>query len=175
MVEPAVVRIVTGLLGLDDLRLALRILTTPQSGPEGFGLGFSRRQVARSLGVNESTLRGIERVGSAPRQATIDSLLGSMRRLDLFVNRTQNERTRSDTFVSPDVPTSLYDPQAPAGARAFRIVVRSAPGVAYPYSTLTARDSRSFDSSAEIERQRAAGFEVARILWDTGGGFRVSR
>lgn len=175
MVEPAVVRIVTGLLGLDDLRLALRILTTPQSGPEGFGLGFSRRQVARSLGVNESTLRGIERVGSQPRQATIDNLLGTMRRNDLFVTRTVNERTRSDTLASPDVPISLYDPQAPAGARAFRIVVKSAPDVAYPYSTLVARASRSFDSSTEIERLRAEGFTVARILWDTGGGFRASR
>jgi len=175
MVEPAVVRIVTGLLGLDDLRLALRILTTPQSGPEGFGLGFSRRQVARSLGVNESTLRGIERVGSQPRQATIDNLLGTMRRNDLFVTRTVNERTRSDTLASPDVPISLYDPQAPAGARAFRIVVKSGPDVAYPYSTLTSRASSSFDSSTEIERLRSEGFTVARILWDTGGGFRTSR
>jgi len=98
-----------------------------------------------------------------------------MRRLDLFVNRTVNERTRSDTLVSPDVPISLYDPQAPAGAKQFRIVVKSAPDVAYPFSTLLPKSSRSFDSSAEIERLRAEGFEVARILWDTGGGFRVSR
>ena len=175
MVEPAVVRIVTGLLGLDDLRLALRILTTPSSGPEGFGLGFSRRQVARSLGVNESTLRGIERIGSRPRQSTIDNLLGTMRRNDIFVSRTVNERTRSDTLASPDVPLRLYDPQAPAGAKAFRLVIKSPPDTAYPYTTLLPRESNSFDSSAEIERQRANGFEVVRILWDTGGGFRASR
>ena len=174
MVTPQLGLRLLGGLGLTDLRAALAFIQAPREGVLG-GLGFSRRQIARSLGVNESTLRGIERVGSQPRQATIDNLLGTMRRNDLFVTRTVNERTRSDTLASPDIPISLYDPQAPAGARAFRIVVRSAPDVAYPFSTLLPKSSRSFDSSAEIERLRAEGFEVARILWDTGGGFRTSR
>ena len=167
MVEPAVVRIVTGLLGLDDLRLALRILTTPQSGPGGFGLGFSRRQVARSLGVNESTLRGIERVGSRPRQGTIDNLLGTMRRNDLFVNREGQARTRRDTLVAPNVPVTLYDPLAPKGAKAFRVVVATPPGTAYPFATLTPRAVGSFDVANEIVRLRDEGFEVARVIWDT--------
>lgn len=168
MVQPAVVRIVTGLLGLDDLRLALRILTTPVSA-EGFGLGFSRRQVARSLGVNESTLRGIERAGARPRQATIDNLLGGMRRLDLFVNRETNQRTRRDTLVAPNVPVSLYDPLAPKGAKAFRVVVATPPGTAYPFATLTPRAVGSFDVANEIVRLREEGFDVARVIWDNGG------
>jgi len=98
-----------------------------------------------------------------------------MRRNDIFVSRTVNERTRSDTLASPDVPLRLYDPQAPAGAKAFRLVIKSPPDTAYPYTTLAPRESNSFDSSTEIERQRADGFEVVRILWDTGGGFRTSR
>lgn len=168
MVQPAVVRIVTGLLGLDDLRLALRILTTPVSA-EGFGLGFSRRQIARSLGVNESTLRGIEREGSRPRQATIDNLLGGMKRLDLFVNRETNQRTRRDTLVAPNVPVSLYDPLAPKGAKAFRVVVATPPGTAYPFATLTPRAVGSFDVANEIVRLREEGFDVARVIWDNGG------
>lgn len=167
MVIPFTDRVIISALGLSDLRTALRILTSPPT-PEGGGLGFSRRQVARSLGVNESTLRGIEREGSRPRQETIDTLNRRIVDLDLLVNRETKSRTRQDTLVSPDVPSGYYQPKAPNDARAFRIVVKTAPGTAYPFATLTPRAVGTFNVDDEVGRLRDEGFEVARVIWDRG-------
>lgn len=167
MVLPVAGRIVIRALGLDDLRTALRILTSPATA-DGGGLGFSRRAVARALGVNESTLRGIERAGSNPRQATVDNLNQQITNVDLLVNREDKARTRQDTLVSPDVPRRYYDPLAPKDARAFRIVVKTPEGTPYPYATLTPRAVGTFDVADEIVRLRGEGFEVARVIWDRG-------
>lgn len=167
MVIPFTDRVIISALGLSDLRTALRILTSPPT-PEGGGLGFSRRQVARSLGVNESTLRGIEREGSRPRQETVDTLNRRIVDLDLMVNRENKSRTRQDTLVSPDVPSGYYKPLAPNDARAFRIVVKTPPDTAYPFATLTPRTVGTFNVDDEIVRLRDEGFEVARVIWDRG-------
>ena len=139
------------------------------------GLGFSRRQIARSLGVNESTLRGIERVGSTPRQATVDNVISRLQNLDLFVNRSGQERTNVETLLAPDLSPGWYVPQPPPGVTAFRLIVEGSPGSQYVYETLQSRSLGSFNVNDEIARQTANGFRVTRIVWDktAGAGRRI--
>ena len=175
MVTPQLGLRLLGGLGLGDLRAALAFIQAPRNGTLG-GLGISRRQIARSLGVNESTLRGIERVGSTPRQATVDNVIGRLQNLDLFVNRSGQDRTNVETLVAPDLSPAWYVPQPPTGVTAFRLVVEGSPGSGYEYETLQARSLGSFDVTDEIARQTANGFRVTRVIWDktAGAGRRIA-
>lgn len=174
MVTPQLGLRLLGGLGLGDLRAALAFIQAPQSSVLG-GLGFSRRQIARSLGVNESTLRGIERIGSRPRQETIDALNRGILNLDLFTNRTGQDRTNVETFVAPDLSPAWYAPRPPTGVTAFRLVVEGSPGSGYEYETLQARSLGSFNVTDEIAQQTANGFRVTRVIWDktAGAGRRI--
>ena len=175
MVTPQLGLRLLGGLGLGDLRAALAFIQAPQSSVLG-GLGFSRRQIARSLGVNESTLRGIERVGSTPRQATVDNVISRLQNLDLFVNRSGQERTNVETLLAPDLSPGWYVPQPPPGVTSFRLIVEGSPGSEYVYETLQSRSLGSFNVNDEIARQTANGFRVTRIVWDktAGAGRRIA-
>ena len=175
MVTPQLGLRLLGGLGLGDLRAALAFIQAPQSSVPG-GLGISRRQIARSLGINESTLRGIERVGSTPRQATVDNVISRLQNLDLFVNRTGQDRTNVETLLAPDLSPAWYVPQPPTGVTAFRLVVEGSPGSGYEYQTLQARSLGSFNVNDEIARQTANGFRVTRVIWDktAGAGRRIA-
>ena len=175
MVTPQLGLRVLGGLGLGDLRAALAFIQAPRNGTLG-GLGISRRQVARSLGVNESTLRGIERVGSTPRQATVDNVISRLQNLDLFVNRSGQERTNVETLLAPDLSPGWYVPQPPPGVTAFRMVVETNGDKPYAYETLLPKSLGSFSVLDEIARQNASGFRVTRIVWDktAGAGRRIA-
>lgn len=175
MVTPQLGLRLLGGLGLGDLRAALAFIQAPRSSVLG-GLGISRRQIARSLGVNESTLRGIERVGSTPRQATVDNVISRLQNLDLFVNRSGQDRTNVETLVAPDLSPAWYVPQPPPGVTAFRLVVEGSPGSGYEYQTLQGRSLGSFNVTDEIARQTANGFRVTRVIWDktAGAGRRIA-
>lgn len=163
-----------GGLGLGDLRAALAFIQAPQSSVLG-GLGISRRQIARSLGVNESTLRGIERIGSRPRQETVDALNRGILNLDLFVNRSGQDRTNVETLLAPDLSPAWYVPRPPTGVTAFRLVVVAGDDKEYEYETLQKRSLGSFNVTDEIARQTADGFRVTRVIWDktAGAGRRI--
>ena len=174
MVIPTPSSLFTSALGLTEIRQALQLFQTPKS-EGGFGLGLSRREVARQLGINESTLRGIERVGSKPRQATIDRVITRIRQSNLLIDRGTDRRTRSDTFTIPEVSVQFYQPVIPENAIAFRLVVKSPEGRAYPYTTLTARETDTHNVLDEIAAAYERGETVHRVIWDTGEGFRVIR
>ena len=167
MVTPLTTDVLLGALGLTEVRAALRFLQQP-SEAGGFGLGLSRREIARRIGINESTLRGFEREGATPRQRTLERVLRGFRESDLFVQRSTNARTASETFTAPDVSPDFYVPRPPPGAQAFRLIVKMPEGSSYPFATLTPRSTASFNVRDEIQRQREAGFTVARVIWDTG-------
>ena len=175
MVTPQLGLRLLGGLGLGDLRAALAFIQAPQSSVLG-GLGISRRQIARSLGVNESTLRGIERIGSRPRQETIDALNRGILNLDLFTNRTGQDRTNVETLLAPDLSPAWYVPRPPTGVTAFRMVVETNGDKPYAYETLLPKSLGSFSVLDEIARQNASGFRVTRIVWDksAGAGRRIA-
>ena len=154
-------------LGLQDLRAALRFMQALTSDTPG-GLGLSRREIGRRLGIAESTLRGVERAGSSPRQATQDRINTRIAESDIFVSRRESARTRIDTFLDPDTPMEYYRPLVPPGSQAFRVVVKNAEGSPYPWSTLTPRSATSFDVRDEITRLRGEGYTVGRVIWDRG-------
>ena len=174
MVIPSPGSLFVSALGLGDIRSALRLMQTPRSDG-GFGLGLSRREIARQLGINESTLRGIEREGAKPRQATLDRVVTRLRESNLLIDKGSDKRTRSDTFTLPGVSTKFYVPVVPENAIAFRLVVKMPEGSPYPYATLTARTTADFDVLEEIAKAESQGLEVSRVVWDTGDGMRILR
>ncbi len=154
-------------LGLSDLRAALRFMQALTSDTPG-GLGLSRREIGRRLGIAESTLRGIERAGSSPRQATLDRANRAIQEADVFVDRKIGGRTTIETFRQTDVPLQFYRPLIPPGSQAFRLVVATPEGSPYPFATLTPRSIATFDVKSEITRLREEGYEVHRVIWDRG-------
>jgi len=174
MVLPQLSSFAVSALGLGDIRAALRLMQQATSA-EGFGLGLSRRAIARSLGVNESTLRGIEREGAKPRQSTIDNVAARLQQSELVIAKGTDKRTRSDTLTMPGVSRTFYKPRIPENAIAFRLVIRNPPGSRYPFSTLTPKATDLFNVLDEIAIQEEQGFEVTRVVWDTGDGMRVQR
>lgn len=167
MVIPFAAQTAIRALGLDDLRAALKFfqaLTTDTPG----GLGLSRREVGRRLGIAESTLRGIEREGSNPRQASRDKANKAIAESDMFIDRKTTARTTIETFRQTDVPLEFYRPLIPDGTRAFRLVVKTPDGHPYPYATLTPRAIGTFDVKSEIQRMRDEGRVVARVVYDRG-------
>lgn len=125
--------------------------------------------------MNESTLRGIEREGSAPRQETVERLNASLKNLDLFVNRSGQDRTNVETLLAPDLSPAWYVPRPPTGVTAFRLVVEGSPGSGYKYETLQARSLGTFGVEEEIANQTANGLKVTRVIWDktAGAGRRI--
>ena len=174
MVLPSPATLLSSALGLTEIRQALRLFQQPKS-EGGFGLGLSRREVARQIGINESTLRGIEREGAKPRQATLDRAITRIRESNLLIDKGSDKRTRSDTFTLPGVSQQWYVPVVPENARAFKLVIRNPEGSPYPFSTLTAMSTDTFNVLDEIAVQNAKGFEVTRVIWDTGNGMRIIR
>lgn len=174
MVLPSPATLLSSALGLGEIRSVLRLLQSPLSDG-GFGLGLSRREVARQLGVNESTLRGIEREGAKPRQKTLDTFISRIRESELLVSRGTDKRTRSDTFTLPGISTKFYTPVIPQNAIAFRLVVRTPPGSRYPFATRTSRTTADFNVLDEIANAESQGLEVTRVVWDTGDGMRILR
>ena len=174
MVIPSPGSLFVSALGLGDIRAALRLMQTPLIDG-GFGLGLSRREIARQLGINESTLRGIEREGAKPRQATLDRVVSRIGESELLVSRGTDKRTRSDTFTLPGVSTRFYTPVIPQNAIAFRLVVRTPPGSRYPFATRTSRTTADFNVLDEIANAESQGLEVTRVVWDTGDGMRILR
>jgi transcriptional regulator with XRE-family HTH domain len=142
---------------------------------EGFGLGLSRRAIARSLGVNESTLRGIEREGAKPRQSTIDNVAARLQQSELVIAKGTDKRTRSDSLTMPGVSRTFYKPRIPENAVAFRLVTRNPPGSRYPFTTQTAKSTDLFNVLDEIAYWENLGQEVTRVVWDTGAGMRIQR
>jgi len=169
MVTPLLIGPAIEALGLQDLRAALAFIQRPRDSILG-GLGISRRQIARSLGVNESTLRGIERTTANPRQATVDRVISRIRDLDILVTRSGQDRTNIETLVAPDLSPLWYVPRPPPGVTAFRLVIVAGEDKAYAYETLTRRSLGSFDVTAEIIRQQQDGFKVTRVIWDKSAG-----
>lgn len=174
MVIPQLSSFAVSALGLGDIRAALRLMQQATSA-EGFGLGLSRRAIARSLGVNESTLRGIEREGSKPRQSTIDNVVSRLRQSELVIQRGTDKRTRSDSLTMPEVSRTFYQPRIPENAVAFKLVTRNPPGSRYPFTTQTAKDTNLFNVLDEIRYWEDLGLEVTRVVWDTGDGMRIQR
>jgi transcriptional regulator with XRE-family HTH domain len=174
MVLPSPGSLLRSALGLGDIRAALRLMQSPLS-EGGFGLGLSRRAIARSLGVNESTLRGIEREGAKPRQSTIDNVVSRLQQSELVIAKGTDKRTRSDTLTMPGVSRTFYKPRIPENAVAFRLVTRNPPGSRYPFDTQTAKDTNLFNVLDEIAYWEDQGLEVTRVVWDTGDGMRIQR
>jgi len=174
MVLPSPASLLRSALGLGEIRAALRLMQQATSA-EGFGLGLSRRAIARSLGINESTLRGIEREGAKPRQSTLDNVVSRLQQSELLVSRGTDKRTRSDSLTLPGVSRNFYQPRIPDNAVAFKLVTRNPPGSRYPFTTQTAKDSNLFNVLDEIAYWEDRGLEVTRVVWDTGDGMRIQR
>ena len=175
MVIPSPLTLISSALGIGDLRSALAFMQRSTLDPLG-GLGFSRRQIALQIGVNESTLRGIERLGSSPQRATVDSTINAIRSLDLFTIRSGQERTNVETLVGPDLSPGWYTPQPPTGVTAFRLVVVAGDDKPYAYETLLPKSLGSFNIRDEIARATADGRRVTRVIWDktVGAGNRIA-
>ena len=134
------------------------------------GRGLSLRAIATKLGMNESTLRtAFYTPGRGPSQRTLDRISAGFSRTDLLVERTTN----NNLFTEAARPGSNADIfmtfDRPAGATAWRIIVKVENDPQYAYKAILEKTSADFNPADTVDT--LGEFEsFDRIIWYSGTG-----